>query len=385
MPQKYSAREMLEKLVSFPTISSESNLPLIHFVRDYLADHGVESHLVPDETGEKASLYALIGPNVAGGVVLSGHTDVVPVEGQDWVTDPFVVTEKDGKLFGRGTCDMKGFNAIGLSLVPEMLAADLKRPIQIALSYDEEVGCLGAPPMIADMGKTLPQAAAVIVGEPSMMQVVTGHKGIAGFVTTVHGFEVHSSLIHTGVSAVMTAARLINWHSDRMAENRAAADPNSPFVPPYTTLHCGVINGGTASNITAKECTFTTDIRAIPSDDLDDWMDRYRAECARVEGEIKAIHPDARIVVDLRSRTSGLMPETDGAAETLARRLTGDNGDHVVSYATEGGQFQEGGHSVVVCGPGSINQAHQPNEFLSLDQLAKGEKFIKDIIETLKN
>ncbi|MGB0853330.1 MAG: M20/M25/M40 family metallo-hydrolase, partial [Pikeienuella sp.] len=207
MATRYSAREMLEKLVAFPTVSRDSNLPLIDFVEDYLNGHGVTSRRVYDETGKKANLYALVGPEAPGGVILSGHTDVVPVDGQAWDTDPFVVTERDGKLFGRGTCDMKGFNAIGLAMVPDMLEAGLKRPVQIALSYDEEVGCLGAPSMIAEMGETLPPAAACIVGEPSMMKVVTQHKGSVGFSTSVHGFEIHSSLMHEGVSAVMTAAR----------------------------------------------------------------------------------------------------------------------------------------------------------------------------------
>ncbi|MEL6793439.1 MAG: M20/M25/M40 family metallo-hydrolase, partial [Pseudomonadota bacterium] len=230
---------MLEKLVGFPTVSRDSNLPLIDFAEEYLESHGVKCRRVYDTTGQKANLYALVGPEVEGGVILSGHTDVVPVDGQEWDTDPFTVVEKDGKLFGRGTCDMKGFDALALALVPDMLAADLKKPIQIALSYDEEVGCIGAPFMIDEMAKTLPKAAACIVGEPSMMKVVTEHKGSVGIITKVHGFEVHSSLMHEGVSAVMTAARLITWLWERTQENIANADPASPFHPPFTTCHCG--------------------------------------------------------------------------------------------------------------------------------------------------
>jgi len=386
MPDFYTPREMLEKLVGFPTVSAGSNLGLIEFVKDYLAGHGVKAHLVYDETGEKANLYAMVGPKVAGGVVLSGHTDVVPVKGQDWRTDPFRVVEADGRLYGRGTCDMKGFNALVLALVPDMLKAGLKRPIQIALSYDEEVGCIGAPFMIDEMLVKLPRAAAVIVGEPSMMQVVSGHKGSIGFLTRVQGFEVHSSLMHTGVSAVMVAARLVEWLRLRFEENRQAS-PNpvdAVFEPPFTTLHVGVIKGGTATNITALDCSFSCDIRCPASQDPMDWYKRYLAFVAEVEAEVKAIRPEAKITVTPRDENPALKPETNGVAEALARRLTGDNGRHVVSYGTEAGQFQREGYSVVVCGPGSIDQAHQPNEYISIAQFAAGEAFLRRLIETLK-
>lgn len=370
---------MLAKLVSFPTVSSSSNLPLIDFVEDYLTSHGIQSHRVPDETGEKASLYAQIGPNVPGGAVLSGHTDVVPVAGQNWSTDPWEVVERDGRLYGRGTCDMKGFNAIGLALVPEMLKAGLKRPIQIALSYDEEVGCKGAPPMIAKIAAHLPRAATTFVGEPTMMKVVTGHKGSAGLETHVRGFEVHSSLVHTGVSAIMVAARLITWHSDRMAENAAQAAPDCPYVPPYTTLHVGIIKGGTAHNITAKNCAFPSDFRVLPEENIRGWIDRYRVYAAELEVQMRNISPDASITIT-DAIVSGCLPEPDGVAETLARALSGDNATNVVSYGTEAGQFQEGGYSTVICGPGSIEQAHQADEFISLAQLNEGEAFVRRLI-----
>ena len=366
MPTRYTPRQMLEHLVAFPTVSSQSNLALVDFVEDYLNDWGVKTWRVYDDTGEKANLYAHIGPWVEGGVVLSGHTDVVPVEGQAWDTDPFSVVEKDGRLYGRGTCDMKGYDACILAAVPDMLAANLKRPIQIALSYDEEVGCIGAPRMIADMRERLPFASAVLVGEPSMMQVVTGHKGILGLTTRVSGYEVHSSLVHTGVSAVMVAARLIDWHRLQMAENAKKA--SGPFNPPYTTLHCGIVHGGTASNITAKDCKFSSDFRILPEENADDWILRYQSFVTEIEREMQKIHPATGIIIEVRSNTPGLEPEKQGAAEMLARGLTGDNANHVVSYATEGGQFQEAGYSTVICGPGNIEQAHQPNEYLSVSQ-----------------
>lgn len=387
MPDHFTPREMLEKLVSFPTVSDVSNLALIDFVEVYLAGHGVESHRVYDSTGQKANLYAVVGPNVSGGVVLSGHTDVVPVEGQAWDTDPFEVVEKDGKLFGRGTCDMKGFNALGLALVPEMLKAGLKRPILLALSYDEEVGCLGAPFMIDEMVAKLPRAAAVIVGEPSMMKVVTGHKSTIGFQTHVHGFEIHSSLMHQGVSAVMVAARLVNWLREAF-ETAQAAPPNikdTVFNPPFTTFHVGKIQGGTASNITAKDCTFSTDIRCPASQNPLDWFKKYKDFVREVEAEMQTIRPDTRIEVTLSAEPNpALKPETNGAAEALARQITGDYGTHVVSYGTEAGQFQREGYSVVVCGPGNIDQAHQPNEFISIEQFEAGEAFMRRLIETLK-
>ena len=386
MPTRYTTKEMLENLISFPSVSSESNLPIIEFIEAYLTAHGVKSWRVYDDTGLKANLYAQIGPDVEGGVILSGHTDVVPVEGQEWRTNPFDLTEIDGKLFGRGSCDMKGFLATALALVPDMVAADLKYPIQLAFSYDEEVGCLGAPFMISEMVDKLPKARAVIVGEPSMMQVVTGHKGAIGFVTKVHGFEIHSSLMHNGVSAVMTAARLVEWLRLRFVEemNATPNDVDALFEPPFTTFHVGVINGGTASNITAKYCEFSTDIRCPATQDPNTWFKLYMDFVAEVEAEMQAICPDTRIEVIPRDVNPALRPEIDGAAELLVRQVTGDNASHVVSYGTEAGQFQREGYSVVVCGPGDIAQAHQPNEFITVSQLEAGEAFMRKLIEKLK-
>ena len=385
MGQTMTAREILEKLVSFPTVSSQSNLALIDWVQDYLSGHGVTATRVYDATGQKASLYANVGPEVEGGVVLSGHTDVVPVEGQAWDTDPFTVTEKDGLLYGRGTCDMKGFDAIALASVPKALAADIKRPLQIALSYDEEVGCLGAPDMIDKMAEMLPRARAAIIGEPSMMKAVTAHKGGTGFNTHLRGFEVHSSIMHTGVNAIMYGAKLIEWANEMNAANMAKKPTEiaALFEPPFTTVHVGRISGGTAHNITAKDCHLDLDFRAVPSDSLEDWCDAYRAKVAEVEAQMQAIHPDTGIDLVQYFGIPGLQPETDGVAEALARSITGDNGQHTVSYGTEAGQFQERGYSAVVCGPGNIEQAHQPNEFISIEQFDAGQRFVADLIDTL--
>jgi len=379
---RYTPKDMLAKLVSFNTESWRSNVELIHFCRDYLAAHGVESTIVPSPDGVKANLYATIGPKVDGGIVLSGHTDVVPVEGQDWSSDPWTLTERDGKLYGRGSCDMKGFDAIALALVPEMLAAGLKRPFHIALSYDEEVGCIGAAIMIDAMAAAGLKPSAVIVGEPSMMQVVTGHKGGTRMKTTVRGHAVHSSRVDIGVPAVMVAGRLIAWHDEVMAQNKANAQPGIPFEPPYSTLHVGVVAGGTAVNITAEHCTFSHEVRVMPGDDAD-YVARYRARIAELEAPMKAIAPGTGIEMEITSQTPPLGPEQDGAAETLARRITGDNASHVVAYGTEGGLFQAAGWSTVVCGPGDIAQAHQPDEFITLAQLDAGTSFVRALIAEL--
>lgn len=373
-------RDMLARLVAFPTVSSVSNLDLIGFVEDYLSGLGVPSRRIPDETGEKAGLVALIGPEVPGGVVLSGHTDVVPVAGQAWTSDPFVLTERGGRLHGRGTCDMKGFCATALALVPEMLAAPLARPILIALSRDEEIGCIGAPPLIEAMLGQMPPPEAVIVGEPSEMRVVTGQKGSWGFRARVRGHEVHSSLMHTGVSAVMTAAGLIDWMGRLMDENAAGTPPND-FEPPFTTIHIGLIEGGTANNITARDCVFSGEVRCLPGEDPAGWRARILAEAARREAAIRRIHPDAAIGFETRMMLPGFT--ADPPAETLARALTGDIGRHVVSYQTEAGHFKARGLATVICGPGSIAQAHQPDEFITSEQLDAGAGFVRRLIERL--
>lgn len=383
MPDIYTPEEMLAKLVSYPTVSRDSNVDLMDFVADYLDGHGVTAHRTWSDDGQKCNIYACVGPEVAGGVVLSGHVDVVPVDGQDWSTDPFTLVRKGDRLYGRGACDMKGFDALALCAVPKAMAAGVKRPLQLALTYDEETGMHGAYQLVPELAKHMPPAEAVIVGEPSQMQVVTGHKGGLMLHTHVHGFEVHSSIVHTGVSAVMTAARLVTWLEAQMAANAAAADPDSLFVPPYTTLHVGMIEGGTARNIVAKDCWFSTDVRVLPGESSKDWRDRYLAEAARIEKEMQAIRPDTGITVEVRGDIPGCRPDLATDAEALCRALTGDNAEHVVSYGTEGGIFQDGGYSTCICGPGSIEQAHQPDEFIEISQLNAGESFMDKLVARL--
>lgn len=378
-----TSEELLAALVAFPTVSSSSNLDLIHFVQRYLAQYEVTSTLVPNEDGTKAGLFATIGPDVPGGVVLSGHTDVVPAEGQVWSSDPFELRTQGTRLYGRGTTDMKGFLAVALALVPEIKRAGVARPVHLAFSYDEEVGCLGAPPLIRALKAAVAPAEAVIVGEPTKMGVVTAHKGVLKVTSRVSGKPVHSSVCHTGVSAVTYAARLAVWLDERM--NRAGRAEDERFEPPYTTLHSGIISGGTALNITAAAATLVSDIRSLPSEGSEPHVAALREEIARLTAQMRSVDPACGIEIDIGIEVPPCREETDGAAERLARRLTGDNAMRVVAYGTEAGQFQDEGFSTVVCGPGDMEQGHIADEFIDVSQLRAAEDFGRRLIAHLQN
>jgi acetylornithine deacetylase len=384
MANTAEAIAMLETLVAFDTVSRKSNLALIDYVRNLLSANGIESRLVFNESKTKANLLASVGPNVAGGVVLSGHTDVVPVEDQDWKSDPFKVVERDGKLYGRGTSDMKAFLAISLAALPDMLKAPLKRPIHFAFTYDEEIGCLGAPSLIKFLNAELPKPSAVVVGEPTEMKVVTAHKGVMGVRTVVTGHEAHSSQPHRGVSAVMVAAELIEFLR-QMNDEAATKGPHNPvFEPSHTTITTNRIEGGTALNILAGHCTFQWDIRALPEENPADYLKRFTDHCTNVVlPRLHKIAPDCKIEIFQRSNTPALKPDTGSDAEQLCRALTGDNVTRYVSFAAEAGQFQNSGLATVICGPGSIAQAHQPNEFIERSQIDLGVKFVNDLIRHL--
>lgn len=385
MAQRLNPRQILEHLVAFPTISHLSNLDLVAWVEGYLQEHGIQSHRFHNPDRTKAALFAHVGPDQAGGVVLSGHTDVVPVEGQDWTSDPWVVTERDGKLFGRGACDMKAFDALAIWALVEAELRQVKRPLQLALSYDEEIGCLGAPPMIEAMQQLLPKASSAIIGEPSRMSCVTAHKGGVGYRVNLRGYAVHSALLPQGVSAVMEGARLIQWLNDRNTQIQAAqpSEIAALFDPPFTTLHCGIISGGTAHNITAADCEFMTEFRVIPDQRISDWMTRFEMEVARLSIDMQRRRPEAGITLERFFELPPLAPEAQGEAEALVRGITGDNGRHVVSYGTEAGQFQAAGYSAVVCGPGDIAQAHQPDEYIELSEFVAGQAFIEKLLDQL--
>ena len=385
MTDIFNARQLLDHLVSFPTVSSDTNLPLIYFVRDYFADHGIGSVVIPNEDGTKAGLVAQVGPNVAGGVALSGHSDVVPVEGQDWITDPWTVVEKDDRLYGRGTCDMKGFVALAMAAMVKAKSMDLQRPLQFALSRDEEVGLLGAPDVAKGLLDNFAKVEAVVVGEPTEMQVVTGHKSCDDLQFHVRGHEVHSSRLNEGVSAVMCAARFVEWVRQQNIESQAKTPSATAalYDPSFTTLHVGKINGGTAHNITAKDCYFSIDLRCVGDERTEDWLAKIQEQIDIIEAEMQVVHPDAFFNIHVM-RGPAVVAEVEGKAEALARRLTGDNGSHTVAYGTDGGHFQKEEFSVVICGPGSIAQAHQPNEFIELTEFHAGAQMLERLLESLQ-
>ena len=371
--------EILEKLVACPTVSRDSNLPLIDWVRNYLNDHGIRSHLVHDATGRKANLFASIGPEVEGGLVLSGHTDVVPIDGQAWTSDPFKLTARGSKLYARGSCDMKGFIASALSRVPALKAAKLSKPVHWMFSYDEEVGCLGAPLMIAAASEKIPKPAVVIVGEPTQMRVANEHKGIFAGRTRVTGIEAHSSLTHKGVSAVMLAADLVAYLSGvgrQLAQSGPAGARAKRFSPPHTSLSVNVIHGGTATNILAAACEFEWDCRAVPGESPHTVLEALArfstAQLAELEKQGKHCSIITEILADVPPLTAD-----QGAAETLALACAHEPGESItVPFGTESGQFQRAGWSAVVCGPGSIDQAHKPDEFIERSELEACEAFL---------
>jgi acetylornithine deacetylase len=378
-------RQILDRLIGFPTVSCDSNLGLVDWLEDYLTSHGIRCFRHWNEDRQKAALIAHAGPWVDGAVVLSGHSDVVPVTGQVWTSDPWTVVERDGRLYGRGTCDMKGYVALAVWALVEAARRGVARPLQLALSYDEEVGCTGAPPMIETMQTVVPKGSVALIGEPSRMKVITGHKGGTGYHVHVKGYEVHSSLLPEGVSAIMEGARLIQWVNDRNAAIQAVAPGPiaGMFRPPFTTLHVGMIEGGTAHNITAADCRFAVEMRVTPDDDIAAHEAAFEAEAKRLDAVLRSRRPEAGVILDRFFGVPALRPEAHGEAEALARALTGENETDVVSYGTEAGQFQDAGYSAVVCGPGDIAQAHQADEYLEVSEFQAGQRFMERLLERL--
>ncbi len=379
------ALDLVKTLVSFDTTSRDSNLALIDWVRGYLGKLGIDSHLVFDETGKKANLWATIGPADRPGLVLSGHTDVVPIDGQEWTVEPFKPVVKDGRIYGRGTTDMKSFVAVCLSLAPEFQKAKLKTPIHFAFSYDEEVGCIGVRRLIADIKERGLKPAGCVVGEPTSMKVIRAHKGKLSFRGHVRGFECHSSLAPRGVNAVQYAARIVDYIA-RMNEKFAADGPfDDEFDIPHTTAHTGVIRGGTALNIVPKDCSFDFEFRHLPVHDpkalfaeLEAWVRK------EIEPKMQAVHADTGVRFEQISAFPGLKGDEDATVTQVAKAASGGNATGKVAFGTEAGLFEAAGIPTVICGPGDIDQAHKPDEFVALEQIALCEQFLRRMVERLE-
>ena len=372
---------LIGRLVGFDSVSVRPNMALIEAVKDYLAGHGVVARVVPNEDGTKANLFATIGPEIAGGVALSGHTDVVPVEGQDWTSDPFTLTKRGDRLYGRGTADMKGFIAVALALVPEFKKRRLKRPIHFCFSYDEEITCAGVLSLLRLLGTELPKPALAIIGEPTSMRVVNAHKGVSAQLTTIVGRDGHSSAPQKGANAIIHMGRFMGF-LDRMAEElrtegESKAIPGLDFDPPWTTMNLGAIHGGTAMNIIARECRLAWEFRPLPGVDAEaiyERAERFIDETLRPA--VRAQAPEGSIVTERVAVVPALRPEKNGPAEALALQLTGLNAAITAAFGSESGHFQDIGVSAVMCGPGDIAQAHKPDEFIAVDQLAQCERFL---------
>jgi acetylornithine deacetylase len=376
--------DLIRRLVAFPTVSRDSNLELIDFVREYLRPHGAVVRLTFDDERRKANLFASLGPNTGGGIVLSGHTDVVPVDGQDWTSDPFRVDERESRLYGRGTSDMKSFIACVLALVPQFVARGLKIPLHLAFSYDEEVGCLGVGRLISDLAEAGIRPDSCIVGEPTMMKPVIAHKGKKSYRCRVRGLAAHSAYAPHGVNAVEAAAEAIAFLK-RMARRHRDSGPFDPsFDVAYTTVHTGVIRGGVALNIVPQECSFDFEFRHLPGDDpealLGEFMQYVRST---LEPEMRAVDAAAGFTIEPLSDIPALDTRAEADIVGLVQELSGCDEIGRVSFGSEGSQFQRAGIPTVICGPGSIVQAHRPDEYVSLDQVARCEAFLRRLMDRI--
>ncbi|MFZ6047180.1 acetylornithine deacetylase [Pseudomonas sp. CR3202] len=380
-----SSRDMLERLVGFATVSRDSNLELIAFIRDYLAELGVESELFYNPERTKANLFATIGPGDRGGIVLSGHTDVVPVEGQAWTVDPFRLTEREGRLYGRGTADMKGFIASVLAALPAFLERPLKLPVHLAFSYDEEVGCLGVRPMLAELAKRPHKPRLCLIGEPTELKPVLGHKGKLAMRCQVQGAACHSAYAPYGVNAIEYAARLIGRLGEIGAELSRPERHDERFDPPFSTVQTGVIKGGRALNIVPAECEFDFEVRALPDFDAQQVADELQSYAeTELLPRMRAVQPDTGIRLTPLSAYPGLATPPNGEAARLLALLSGSTEFGTVAFGTEGGLFDQAGIPTVVCGPGSMDQGHKPDEFISLEQLAGCDAMLRRLARHLQ-
>jgi acetylornithine deacetylase len=375
---------IIERLIGFDTTSRGSNLGLIEWTRDYLKGYGIESRLTYDAGGNKANLFATVQKGAKPGIVLSGHTDVVPVDGQNWASNPFKATLIDDKLYGRGACDMKSFLAVILAMAPHFAAANLKAPIHFALSYDEEVGCIGARRLLEDLARNDIRPAGAVIGEPTSMQPVIAHKGKRSYQCCVRGKEAHSALTPQGVNAIEYAARIIGYIR-HMAERMRDCEPrDNGFDVPFTTLQTGVIAGGTAGNIVPRECNFQFEFRYLPGADPDALEREIKDYAERVIlPEMHRTDPDTGISFETKAEIPGLNTAEEDQVTRLAQALSRNKSTSKVAYATEGGLFQRAGIPAIICGPGSIAQAHKPDEYVTLEQVALCESFMERLLEQM--
>lgn len=379
-----SVVDLATTLIGFNSISSRSNLPIVEYIERYLASYGVTSRRFPNAEGTKAALFATIGPQDRGGVCLSGHLDVVPVAGQPWSHDAFDAQIIDGKLYGRGACDMKGFVAAALSLVPELTKTELNVPVHLCFSYDEEVSCLGSVDVIAQFGHDLPRPILCIVGEPTLMEVVNAHKGLSTFTTTITGKAGHSSIPEAGVNALFVSARLLVELETIAQELRTQIDPTGQFSPPYSSVHVGKAEGGIAVNTIPDTASILWECRALPGFDIDSVpqrLDRFAAE--HLLPAMRQVAPEANIATVRLVNVPGLAAQTGSNLEHLVLSIAGQPSAYAVSYGTEAGHFQAAGVPTLVCGPGSIAQAHQADEWVDVSQLEACVDFLGRLIQTL--
>lgn len=379
--QAADARTLIEELIRFDTVSRNSNLALIEFIADLLSRHGIESDLIEDESGAKADLIATIGPRDVPGLMLAGHTDVVPVDNQDWASDPFIVKERDGLLYGRGTCDMKGFIAVVLALVPELSEARLTRPIHLGFTYDEEIGCFGGQVLARRLDQWAVRPQWCVVGEPTGMSVVSGHKGKLSVDCHVHGAEGHSAYIDKGVNAVEIGSEIVSRLRSMQRRIQSEGPHDATFNPPFTTIHTGHMQGGIARNIIPRDCRFEFEIRNLPDQDPLQLLDEVRTYIGdTLLPEMREVSPDCGVDLEIQSNIPGLSPSEGGELLSIALHLTGTNAPGRISFTTEAGLYQGVEIPTIVCGPGYIDQAHRPNEFVALQQLARCENFLRDIV-----
>jgi acetylornithine deacetylase len=381
-PPRSSSIDLIKRLIGFDTTSHKSNLELIGFMSDYLAGYGIESELFVDESGQKANLYATLGPDDRSGIALSGHTDVVPVDGQDWSSEPFVAEERNGRIYGRGACDMKSFIGVVLAKVPEFLDRELETPIHLAFSHDEEIGCLGVRSMIAALENRPIRPAGCIIGEPTEMKVIRGHKGKLSMQCRVRGLAAHSSLVEDGVNAIENAAKVVIFLNAIAERLRTEGPHDDGYAPPYTSVHTGTIHGGTQLNIVPQDCVFEFEFRNLPSDDPEKLMAEVRHYVhTEILPRMQEVDPSTGIEWHPLSGFPGLDTPEEADITVLAKALAGANDSAKVSFGTEAGLFSRADMPAIVCGPGSIAQAHKPDEFIELEQVARCEQFLDRLMD----